>query len=377
MKIETNFYQNEQGWSHPHQSSLDSSNTLVLFFASPSLKNAQEIHQLRDYFPTSHLVGVSTSGEILNQSITDNSIVYVVMYLEKTDIKIYFDEHCTKDKNVQAGQDMADRLYDRSLKHIMLFFSGFNMNVDDFISGFMKNAGRAIPMSGGIAGDGDRFQETWVYYNGFHDNAAIGIGFYGDAIQITQGCAGGWIKFGLERKITKSKDNILYEIDGKPALASYKKYLGDLSEKLPSSALFFPLAIRKNFQSTHVVRTILAVDEHQQAIQFAGEIPNDWMASFMRCSNEGLLEGAKMAADEALQANTEPELMILVSCVGRRMVLGQGAYHEINMVSQQVKNKVPQIGFYSYGEISEKEGIDSKLHNQTLTIIAFTEDLNG
>jgi len=50
---------------------------------------------------------------------------------------------------------------------------------------------------------------------------------------------GGWDPFGPERLITKSKENILYELDGQSALELYKKYLGEHAKVFPQQDFCF------------------------------------------------------------------------------------------------------------------------------------------
>jgi len=378
MDIQKNWFSINKGWLTEHDASLDSTNTLVLFFAAPSFLNSKHVSDLEQIFPKSTIIGCSTSGEILDNVIYDESIVYTVIRFESSTVKLYLEADYLN-KNIQeCGEIAANKLYNCDLRHVLLFSSGFSVNIDEFVLGFQKNAGLTCTISGGLAGDGEDFNKTWVYCNGFHENAIICLGLSGEKLQIKQGCEGGWQKFGLERRITSSKRNILYTIDGIPALQSYKKYLGVLADKLPSSALLFPLAIRKNTQSSYVVRTILSVNEQDQSITFAGDIPEGWFSSFMRCTNEGLLDGAKHAAMQAVQSVVKPSLALFISCIGRRMVLGEACFQEVESALSVMQTKrVMNIGFYSYGEISEKPNINSKLHNQTMTITTISEGGNA
>ena len=71
-----------------------------------------------------------------------------------------------------------------------------------------------------------------------------GYGFYGNAIRVGHGSAGGWDQFGPRRKVSESIANVLFELDGQPALDLYERYLGPGdSEGLPSSALLFPIQV--------------------------------------------------------------------------------------------------------------------------------------
>lgn len=378
METVENRYSKEQGWINPHRQELDSPQTLLLFFAAPSYFDSPVITDLDKLFPKSIVVGCSTAGEIAHTIIHDESIVYVLIRFHSTTLKLAAEIDYHTRSIEQCGEKIATKLHSYNLRHVLFFSSGFHINFDEFLTGFIKHSSPETSISGGLAGDGEAFSRSWVFSKGFHENALITIGFSGDTLQVKQGCEGGWQKFGLERRITNAKRNILYEIDGEPALRSYKKYLGNLTDKLPSSALFFPIAIRKNNLSDYVVRTILAVNEEEQSITFAGDIPEGWLSCFMRCSNEGLLDGAKRAALQANQPTAATTVTIFISCIGRRMVLGEACFQELeSAISVMSSQKQVNIGFYSYGEISEKPNIDSKLHNQTLTITTISEGVDG
>src|SRR5204863_489588 len=145
-----------------------------------------------------------------------------------------------------------------------------------------------------------------------------------------------WDPFGIERKITNSSNNILYELDGKSALDLYKKYLGDEVKSLPGSALLFPLAIRPDQSSEPFVRTILSINEQEKAMVFAGNVPKGWYAQLMKANFDRLVDGAGYAASlskDVLGEKTS-DLAILVSCVGRRLVLDQRTEEELEIVSQ-------------------------------------------
>jgi hypothetical protein len=187
---------------------------------------------------------------------------------------------------------------------------------------------------------------------------------------------GGWDAFGVERIITRSSGNILYELDGKSALELYKKYLGEQAKELPSSALLFPLTIRQDASTPPLVRTILSIDEKEQSMIFAGDIPEGWHAQLMKANFDRLIDGAFQAANHSLETlgQGSPDLAILISCVGRRLVLGQRTEDEIKQVEDVIGNKAIITGFYSYGEIAPTAPqANCELHNQTMTITTITE----
>ncbi|HEX4924884.1 MAG TPA: FIST C-terminal domain-containing protein, partial [Bdellovibrionales bacterium] len=220
-------------------------------------------------------------------------------------------------------------------------------------------------------------KRTWVLHNGTpKSNIVTAVGFYGDRLRFTHGSQGGWNIFGPERRITKSRGNILYELDGRPALDLYKEYLGEKAAGLPSTALLFPLQVRRDRgNSAPLVRTILSVNEAEKSMTFAGDVPQGYLAQLMRANFDRLVDGAASAAQTAAAATViGPGLTIAISCVGRRLVLGERVEEEVESTLANMPENFKQVGFYSYGEISPYvSGAGCELHNQTMTLTSFAE----
>jgi hypothetical protein len=235
-----------------------------------------------------------------------------------------------------------------------------------------------VVVTGGLAGDGERFGSTWVIgARAPTDRCVTAVGFYGDRLRVGHGCQAGWSSFGPERSITRSEGNVLFELDNKPALALYKSYLGERAAGLPATALLFPLAVwAPGAEGTPLIRTILGIDEAAQSLTFAGDIPQGHRARLMRTNMESLIQSAGLAGVRAAQdfPDTSAPLSIAVSCVGRRLVLGERTEEEIESVRQALPRAARQIGFYSYGELSPSQrGGYCDLHNQTMTVTLFDE----
>jgi hypothetical protein len=235
-----------------------------------------------------------------------------------------------------------------------------------------------VRVSGGLAADGDRFRQTWLLVDGQRQTGRVlGVGFYGARLRVDTGCEGGWQDFGPSRRITRSDGAVLHELDGKPALDLYRNYLGDRAAELPGAALRFPLSIHPPGQGAQpTVRTILGIDESTRSMTFAGDMPLGWEARLMRSSPERLIDSAAAAARDALigGADAGPTLLVSVSCVGRRLVLGERTEEEIEAALDGAAAGSVHVGFYSYGEIAQGRGHGGcRLFNQTMTITAFSE----
>ena len=261
------------------------------------------------------------------------------------------------------------------MKHIFILSDGLNLNGSALLRG-INDIIEDVTVSGGMAGDGDRFQETWVISNDTAKQCRISaIGFYGDDFIISTGCFAGWSEFGGDRVVTKSTDNILYELDNKPALELYKSYLGPYSEDLPNSGMRFPLSIKGNDNDSEIIRTLLAVNEEDNSITFAGDIPQGYTVRLMKPKVDVLIDGAKLAAQDIHKANDQPALGLVVSCTGRKIVMSDLVEEELEVLEEVLGDNVQLTGFYSYGEFAPfRDDIYScELHNQTMTLTAIYE----
>lgn len=377
MKIATLLYQNGK-WSERF-APLDSEDTLILAFCSPDIiNNLLPFLELKSFYRKSKIIGCSTSGEIYGQYLYDQSIVVAVIHFDKTKIQLARADITANENSFTAGSKIVRQLEDDQLKGILVFSDGTNVNGTELVSGLNTLKNKDVVVTGGLAGDGDRFEKTWLIHEGqVVSNTVVAVGLYGPSIKVGHGSKGGWDIFGPERCITRSQNNILYELDNKPALRLYKEYLGDRTKDLPGSAMLFPLAIRKDQNDTRqLVRTILGIDEKEQSLIFAGDMPTGYLAQLMRANFDRLITGASEAGKLAAVnfGSNEPALAIAISCVGRRLVLGERTEEEIESTLHSLPANTIQIGFYSYGELSPYTGLSCDLHNQTMTITTLYEE---
>ncbi len=350
---------------------------LVLVFADRAQLENDISKSLTPSFPNAQIVYCSTAGEIMKDSVSEGTVCITAIQFEKTQLKTSLINIKNYDESGAAGKAIVSNLAGEHLKHILVFADGQLVNGSDLVRGMNESLQSGVTISGGLAGDGARFEKTLV---GLNNDIQIGniaaIGLYGEHLEVSYSSRGGWDSFGPDRKITKSKANVLYELDGKSALSLYKKYLGDLAAQLPGSALLFPIAIRVGEHGQPLVRTILSLNEAEQSMTFAGNMPEGAYARLMKANFDRLVDAASGAAETCLIAfdKTSPQLALLVSCVGRRIVLGQRTDEEIECVREGFGTETVLAGFYSYGEISPLgPNAGCELYNQTMTITAFRE----
>jgi len=364
------------GWSGPLPS-WDGPGTLVLVFGSSDLLDDETpLHAVANAFPNSAMIGCSTSGEILDASVDDGSLSVAVARFERTSVGLEV-EPVSQSSSAEVGRKIGTRLRERGddLAAVFVLSDGLNVNGSDLAEGLAAGTAGSAVITGGLAGDGTRFERTWVLVDGRPQSAHVtAVGLYGAALEVAYGFEGGWTVLGPERVITRSEGNVLLELDGRPALELYKAYLGERATGLPATALLFPLAIRTGEDADHeLVRTVLAVDESEQSMTFAGDVPQGSTAQLMRGTTEGLVDAAQVAAASARLSGDEQSLAIAVSCVGRRLYLGQRVEDELEAVTSGLGPNCGLVGFYSYGELSPVAAGTCDLHNQTMTITVLRE----
>lgn len=377
MQIEQLLYDPSGNRQHVTTNHLKDKAQFVLLFGAKNLLLEKTIYnEIRDLYPRAYLLGGTTSGEIYKNIAVENTLSATAVYMEKSEVR-FASIDIKNDNYLDSAADLAAQFPGDNLKHVFIISEGINVNGSKVVEGLTKHLPIGVTLSGGLAGDGDFFEETFVIANDYpKKNSIVAIGFYGENVKFGYGSMGGWSPFGIERIITKSKNNILYELDGKPALDLYKEYLGEFSEGLPATGLHFPLTVRSKDHSHTFVRTILGIDEQAKSLIFAGDVPEGHYAKLMKANWDSLIEGSSQAAQISLESIHAPSanLAILVSCVGRKLVLNQMVSEEIDVVRGILGKETIFTGFYSYGEISplNRETI-CELHNQTMTITLISE----
>ncbi|MBN1994312.1 MAG: FIST C-terminal domain-containing protein [Anaerolineae bacterium] len=379
MKVEQTKWTQAKGWQPDLPTSLGEAAQLVLVFGATSILKKQEpLQKIKQAYPGAYILGCSTAGEICGTQIFDDALVATVAQFERTQLKGHQIKLSEVEDSFEAGEKLAMSLTDNGLTHVLVISDGLKVNGSDLVNGLVKHLPAEVAVTGGLAGDGARFKQTLTFFDNVpEEGRIIALGFYGARLKVGYGSRGGWDPFGPERLITRAEGNVLYELDGQSALELYKKYLGEYAADLPASGLLFPLKLRAKENEMGLVRTILSVSEKEQSMTFAGNVPSGVYARFMKANPDRLVDGAIEAAQTCFKVtdSSSPDLAILISCVGRKLVMGQRIEEELEGVRDVLGDHTVLTGFYSYGEISPFRPLAKcELHNQTMTITTFLEE---
>ena len=377
MKIVQASKLEDQDWNFLQEKTV-LKNPLVLVFANRYLLEDENVIQdIRNQFPYEHIVFGSTSGEIICCNVNDNSISVTAIEFEKSSFVVKSGNVLDYDKKAKPlGEALYQEMPKEKLKHLFVLSEGSFVNGSSLISGLEEKISNTVSITGGMCGDDARFEKTVASYKeNPKEGEVVLIGFYGETLEITFASFGGWLPFGPERKITSSKGNILFEIDGQPALDLYKKYLGEKANELPQASLLYPLNVTPEDKDEPVVRTILSINNENNSMVLAGDVPVNSRVQLMMASIDGIAEGAQHAAEIAMEnRKSKPQVALIVSCIGRKLVMNQRVEEEIEHVKEIIGENVAIAGFYSYGEMAPFNGKSScELHNQTMTLTLISE----
>jgi hypothetical protein len=379
MKVSSYLYINGNIEKSKNENFVDTNKCqLLIGFGEKRLLLEKPIYEeLKKKFPNASIALCSTAGEIFSSEVLNDSLTLTAIEFEKTKVQSTSINISNYKSSFDAGVALIQNLEQNDLKYVFVLSDGGMVNGSELVRGIETIINHKIPVTGGLAGDGTNFQSTLVGLNEKPKTGNIvAVGLYGNYIKIGHGSMGGWEMFGLEKKITKSISNELFEIDNANALDIYKEYLGKYANELPSSALLFPLSIKLNESENPIVRTILSINNETKSMIFAGDVPEGSKVRFMKANFDKLIDAASDAAENSLVNLKEstPKLAILISCVGRKIILDKRIDEEVEAVINVLGTEAVITGFYSYGEISPLQpNTKCELHNQTMTITTFDE----
>ena len=353
---------------------------VLVFGAVERMTENGLVESLKSAFPAAELAGCTTAGEIGAGGVSDGALVVVALRFSGSRVQLAATDLADMEDSRAAGQRLGLALAAPGLRHVLVLGQGVQINGSALIEGISEPLGTGVLLSGGLAGDGGAFERTWTLSNqGLSQRQIVAIGFSGEELRVGNGSFHGWKPFGPVRKVTRSAGNVLFELDGQPALDIYKRYLGEYAKGLPASGLLFPFEmLGEDRGALGLIRTILGVDESAGSLVLAGNIVEDGYLRLMHASTDSLVDGAMAAAeaahDAAPGADPGESLVLLVSCVGRKLVMGARADEEVEAVQTVFGPKASIAGFYSNGEISPmRDLLTCHLHNQTMTVTHIAE----
>jgi hypothetical protein len=371
-------FQPATGWAcaaDPHP--LDGLDTLVMLFGPASaLTDTAALAPLRRHLPHSCWMAAAAPAIVAGRQAHDDGLSATVVRFDRTRVRRFQTDIGPDRSETTAARHLAAALADSpGLAAVLVMVDALQVDGPALVEALVAALPAGLPVAGGLGGDGTAAAGTGN--DGTPQGSVCVIGLYGAHVHMARACRGGSIGFGPRRLVTRSEGQTVLDIDAQPALTLYREYLGRYADGLPEAASHFPLTVFRHGGDHHgVIRYVLDIDPARQSIRVAGDIPTGSQVQLSRAGRSELLDGAEQAARQVaprLPAD-RPVLNLVVSCVGRRHVLGEQTEDELEPFDDHLPDGSLQVGFYSFGEISSIDGQRCEMHNMTFTAAALWED---
>lgn len=307
------------------------------------------------------ILGATSCGEFTNGHQTEGEIALLLLELSKEHYTLLYED-------IVDGslEDTISRLADNALKQftnpsLIICSTGINLKGKLFegeklVRNLSQNLGPDKIFFGGMAGDDWTMKGSFVFTNGKDTNyGLVALVLNSDHITLKGMAITGWKPMGIARIVTKSKGNLLYEIDGKPAIELYLKYLG-MSDKIAENdfkifeelSIEYPFIVERDHNET-VLKSPMTIDRTEKALFMDIPMPEGSKFWFTHPPEFDIVEEVIEKANQLKKdANEEADALLIFSCAGRQPILGPMATDE-NEGLAEVWN-TPMAGFFTYGE---------------------------
>jgi hypothetical protein len=330
------------------------------------------------------IIGATSCGEFINGHESEGEIAIILLDIKRDNYSILFED--IGERSLQeATNQMIDDAFKKFEKPAFILITTLMTSDGSLLDGegmvkFIENlAGPDISMFGGMAGDDLSFSGTWIFTNKKStDYGMVALVLNEEKVQLHGLAFSGWKPMGVSRTVTKSKGNLIFTIDHRPALEMYLHLLG---QEIPSSddqidffdkiGVHYPFQIERENREPKMCNPI-GYDREKHALVCESDVPQ---GSSLRFSTPPDFDIIETVIDKAEKLKTEQkaeaDALLIFSCAGRLSALGPMA-HEENEGLQKVWN-TPMAGFYTYGEFGK--GINGKheFHSTTCSWVALKE----
>lgn len=346
--------------------------TLAIIFASVCF----EPEKINSVFSSKNIqvFGASSYGEIINNQIHKNSIVVLLLDIPKNYFSIYANKLTDNNaypisyKAGEIGQSIfANPAY-------LVAYSSFTVDGVSIVEGINNSHNEKTPLFGGMASNNLSEHKTFVFTNNeIYTEGLIFLIFDNDKIELNGIASSGWEAVGVARKITKANENVVYEIDNRPALDLFEEYYDLKRTNTPIGLEIgtkYPLQVI-NKDKTTVLRTVLLANKEEKSLVFGGRIEEGAMVKFSIQPTFEIINKTISEIVNLYSTNKHADALIMFTCVGRQVAFGPIMEEEIEGV-YDIWNS-PMAGLFTYGEIGNAPNKSSDFHNETCSLVLLRE----
>jgi hypothetical protein len=358
----------------------------VFMFATVGYDQRSLLQAVREATGGAPLSGCSAEGTIGGDEADESNFSVVVMAISSEELR-WTNGLATglRTDSLAAGQQVARGLSSdlgADAVGLFIFPDGTTVNFDHLFAGLEGNlpSDRFLPIWGGGAGDNFAMRQTYQYCDDEIASDGVAYTLLSGEAQPASAVGIGYIPIGGELTVTRSKGNVIYEIDGKPTLEVLQEYVPDraLAENWQNYAITFALCFRSPGymkDEEYVVQTILSVDATDGSAIMQTEVEEGTSVWLSSRDQEKVTTGLDRMVDRIKQelGGNQPRLVFQFDCVsrGKTMFREQEKMRLLRQFRQAVGPDVPWAGFYTYGEIGPVEE-HNRYHNYTAVVLALS-----
>lgn len=357
----------------------------VFAFATVGYNQRILIRTIREAMSGAPLSGCSGEGIITQGMAAETNFGVCVMAISSDELR--FDN--VRVMNIAQRAGPAGERLAAELKPLLaadsiacfLFVDGLVFDFDPFREEFEKTLqGKQLPLFGGLAADNWTVKKTYQYHNDEVFSEGMSCVLMSGSGSIASGISHGCVPVGTRRTITRSKGNIIYEIDGLPALEALKDYTEeDWRTQWNKLSLNLCLGFRtpepmREEYGEFVVRYMVGKDDREGYVIIQSDVRPGTEFWMVRRDKELIRNGLQTISrqiKEKKSGGRTPGFVMQFECMGRGKVVfrEQEKIELISSLQKDIGEDIPWIGFYTYGEIGPVAHYNC-IHNFTAVVAA-------
>jgi hypothetical protein len=340
-----------------------------ILFAAIDFEHQLILDCINKAFPGIELIGGTTDGEMSSVlGFQQDSLTLMLFYAEEIEFCAEVGRTVSQnpEKTAQQTVETAKMRLSKPLRLCITTPESLTTSASSILDG-LKLALAEIPVLGGTTGDQTQIQRTYQFFKTEVLTDSVPILLIGGNLLFSHGISSGWGPIGKCGLVTKVEKNVIYEIDGKPALDFYHYYFDKFAADVA-----YPLAIFPPGEKTFFLRSALTDDPISGSISVAADVPEGSTIQITEATQNGIISASKTSFDQAWNAypGKEPVAALFFSCAWRRFILGTQTKEEHRAISNALAVPLPSCGFYTYGEISPlREHGPTFFHNTTFVTL--------
>ena len=361
----------------------------VFMFASIGYDQPSLVRAVREITGGAPLAGCSAEGTINGDDADESNFSVVVTAISSEELQwtngiVPGLEDDPRAVGKQVAQDLLPNLSADAIG-LFVFPDGLTDHLEPFFGGLEENlpSDRFLPLWGGGAGNNVSVEEpTYQYCDDEVMSGGVAYALLSGKAQAGWAISHGLVPIGSARTVTRSQGNVIYEIDGKPAIEVLKEYLpeGALAEDRDWMRYAVSLALTTKApdymkDEEYVVRGVPAVRMADGSITVQTEVPEGTSVWFSSRDKEKITSRFDRMARQITEqlGDDKPKLVFQFECFtrGKSLFREQEKVQLLKRLRQSVGPDVPWAGFYTIGEIGPVEEHNLR-HLYTSVVLALS-----